>query len=284
VQDDISKNIMVALQVKLTMGEMARIHADTVTNIRAYEKYLKGLEHWWRRNKEDSIIAQQLFQEAITLDPEYITPYIFFGWACLDEVWFGMTKTPSDSIAKAEAMVQKAIAIKGDTAIANNLLSQIYLLKKDLDKAISYGEKAVEQTPNDAFTHHILGMALRNNGQYDEAISNHKKALQLNPVRPLYILNNLARAYLYSKQYDKSISTWNEAIERNPDYLFAYMGLTNAYWFAGLEDQAKQAAKHVLRINPKFTVGFWRKRSFLKDESLKEKVFDAWRKAGLPES
>jgi tetratricopeptide (TPR) repeat protein len=143
---------------------MALIYADTVNDIRAYEKYLKGLERKFRRNKEDSLIAQQLFQEAITLDPGFISPYIYLGYAYLDEVWFGMTKKPSESIAKAEEMVQKAIAINCDTAIANSLLSSIYLLKKDLDKAIAYAEKAVEQTPSDATSYFYLGMALRYNG------------------------------------------------------------------------------------------------------------------------
>jgi adenylate cyclase len=283
VQDEICKNIMVALQVKLTMGEMARIHADTATNIRAYEKYLKGLEHYFRRTKEDSLIAQQLLQEAITLDPEYITPYIRLGSVYLDEIWFGMTKTPSESIAKAEAMVQKAIDIKGDTARSYILLSHIYLLKKDLDKAIAHGEKAVEQTPSDATPHFILGMALRSNGQYEAAISSIKKALRLNPVKPLRQLNNLAWAYLGSQQQEKAISTWNETIERNPDYLFAYMGLTAAYWIAGFEDRARQAAKHVLRISPKFSVGYWEKRSAWKDKAFEEQVYGAFRKAGLPE-
>jgi adenylate cyclase len=192
-----------------------------------------------------------------------------------------MTKTPSESIAKAEAMVQKAASIRGFTDGENALLSSIHLLKKDLEKAISYAEKAVEQRPNFAYVHHILAMALRSNGQYEEAILRHKKALQLNPVRPLTYLNNLAWAYLYSKQYEKAISLWNETLEHNPDYLFAYMGLTVAYWLSGSEAQAKQAAQHVLRINPKFSVGYWEKRSYLKDEERKEQVFEAWRQAGL---
>ena len=41
VQDEICKNIMVALQIKLTEGERARLRADTV-NIKAYEKYIKA--------------------------------------------------------------------------------------------------------------------------------------------------------------------------------------------------------------------------------------------------
>jgi adenylate cyclase len=280
VQDEICKNIMVTLQVKLTVGETARLMADTVS-IKAYEKYLKALDHMWRRNMEDSLVARRLAQEAVALDPEYAAAYLEIGWTYLDEVWFGMTKTPSESIAKAEEMVQKAASIRGFGDGENALLSSVHLLKKDLDKAISYAEKAVEQKPNFAYVHHILAMALRSNAQYDEAILRQKKALQLNPVRPITYLNNLAWAYLYSKQYGKAISLWSETLERNPDYLFAYMGLTASYWFTGSKDQAQQAAQHVLRINPKFSVGYWEKRSYARDKEFAEQIFDAWRKAGL---
>jgi len=61
------------------------------------------------------------------------------------------------------------------------------------------------------------------------------------------------------------------------------MGLTAAYWIAGFEDRARQAAKHVLRISPKFSVGYWEKRSAWKDKAFEEQVYGAFRKAGLPE-
>ena len=259
---------------------MARIGADTVS-IKAYEKYLKAREHGARRTKEDVLVSRRLAQEAIALDPEYTAAYLRVGYSYLDEIWFGMTKEPSESIARAEEMVQKAISIHGITATENSLLCAVNILKKDLDKAIYYGEKAVEQSPNNAYAHSSLGTALRLNGQYDEAILRFKKALQLNPVKAIHLQNGLAWAYLYSKQYEKAISIWNKTLERNPDYLFAYMGLTLAYSWNGSEDQARQAAKNVLRINPKFSVGYWEKRSHLKDRVLAEQMFDAWRKAGL---
>jgi tetratricopeptide (TPR) repeat protein len=111
------------------------------------------------------------------LDPEYAMAYIDVGWTYLDDIWLGMTKTPSESIAKAEEMVQKAISLRGLTAGENALLSGIHLLKKDWEKAIGYDEKAVEQAPNRAGVNSMLGYALRSNGQYDEAISSYKKAL-----------------------------------------------------------------------------------------------------------
>ena len=137
---------------------------------------------------------------------------MFSGWTYLDDIWLGTTKTSSESIARAEEMAQKAISIRGITAEENGLLSGIYLMRKDLDKAIEYAEKAVELAPNYANIHNIMGIALRNNGQYEEAISSFKKALELDPVKNINRLNNLAWAYLYSKQYEKAISIWNKTL------------------------------------------------------------------------
>ncbi|MCP4628534.1 MAG: tetratricopeptide repeat protein [bacterium] len=201
----------------------------------------------------------------------------------MDEVWFRITDKPSESIAKAEAMVQKAIAIHGMTAMANSLLSMIYLEKKDIDKAIAHAENAVKQTPSSATPYFILGIALRYNGQYEESISSIKKAIRLNPSSPIVYLNNLAWAYLGSQQYEKAISTWKEAVERNPDYLFAHVGLTAAHWLNGSEAEARQSAKQVLRIYPKYTVGYGRKIVFYKVEADQERILGAMRKVGLPE-
>jgi adenylate cyclase len=56
VQDEISMNVMVALQVKLTAGKAARLAAET-TDIKAYEKFLKGVEQYQRFTGENLPVA-----------------------------------------------------------------------------------------------------------------------------------------------------------------------------------------------------------------------------------
>jgi tetratricopeptide (TPR) repeat protein len=97
-------------------------------------------------------------------------------------------------------------------------------------------------------------------------------------------LNNLAFAYAFSGQYEKAIPLWNRAVERNPDYLFAYCGLTFAYQMSGNETKAREAAAEVLRIKPNYSVerdaG---KANPFKDADLRKRFLDAQRKAGLPD-
>ena len=59
------------------------------------------------------------------------------------------------------------------------------------------------------------------------------------------------------------------------------MGLTAAHWFNGSEDRAREAARQVIRIKPEFSTDYWEKLDLLQDEELRDKLFRAWRQAGL---
>jgi adenylate cyclase len=281
LQDEITMKIMTALQVKLTVGAAADLKYHGTKNLEAYEKILMARHHFYRRTKEDVRLGQQFVKEAIDIDSEYDDAYRMMGWLYLDEVWFGMTKSPAKSIEKAEQMAQKAISLRGYQAPDYCLLSSINLLKKDFDHAVEYGEKSVELGPNYSSAHFILGMALRYAGQYREAISEFEKAIRLDPITPINRLNNLGWSYLLAEEYESAILIFNKAIKRNPDYLFAYMGLSAAYNLSGDIEKSHWAAENVLRINPKFSLDAYEKRSPIKIEEDKKRIISAMRKAGL---
>ena len=126
-------------------------------------------------------------------------------------------------------------------------------------------------------------MVLRVAGRYDESIPVFKKAIRLNPVAPINYLNNLAWSYTLTEQFEKAIPLWNRTIERNPDYLFAYSGLTCAYQLLGNEIKAREAAAEVLRIKPTFSIALVEKRTDIKNPEFRKRILEAYRKAGIPE-
>ncbi|MGD8523527.1 MAG: tetratricopeptide repeat protein [Desulfobacterales bacterium] len=281
IQDEITMEIMAALQIQLTVGLRADLKYDVTKNLEAYEKSLKARYHYYRRTIEDVRLGQQFAQEAIDIDPNYAAAYRMMGFLYLDEVWFGMTKSTAKSIERAEQMAQKAISLRGYKANDYLLLSSINILKNNFDEAIEYGEKAVELGPNNSNGYFMYGMALRFAGQYKEAISKFKKAIRLNPIKPIYLLNNLGWTYLQAKEYESTIVVFNEAIQRNPDYLFAYMGLSAAYNLSGDKKKSHWAAENVLRINPKFSLVYYEKRLPIKIAEDKNRIINAMRNAGL---
>jgi len=284
LQDEIAMKIMAQLQVKLTEADWGRFSAIKTTNLKAYVKFLKGKEHNFRRTPADVLEARKLAQEAIALDPEYGGGYVLLAHTHLDEIWFNMTKDRAKSLQTAEQLTQKAIGLSGEDSDSLRLLSMVFLLRNQYEKALIQAQKAVELAPSSAENLWWLGVVLRFAGRYDEAILYLEKAIRLNPVTPIMYLNNLAFAYAFSGQYEKAIPLWNKAIKRNPDYLFAYGGLTYAYQMSGNETKAREAAGEVLRIKPNFSVDQDAgKVNPFKDADLKNRWLEALRKAGLPD-
>jgi len=284
LQDEIALKIMAEVQVEIAEADWGRFSSIKTNNLKAYEKYLKGYGHLRKRTEADALEARRLAQEAIALDSEYGGAYILLGLTHLNDLWFNRTKDRAKSLQTAEQLAQKAIDVSGQDADTHRILSQVFLLRRQYEKAIIEAQKAVELSPNSAEDHWWLGVVLRFAGRYDEAILFLEKAIRLNPVTPINYLNNLAFAYAYSEQYEKAIPLWNRAIERNPDYLFAYCGLTYAYQMSGNETKAHEAAAEVLRIKPKFSVDQDAgKVNPFKDVDLKNRWLEALRKAGLPD-
>jgi adenylate cyclase len=170
VQDEITKKIITAMQVKLTKGEQARAVAKGTNNLEAYLKFLQANELINKINPESNALAKQLAKEAIALDPEYAWAYYALARTHTLDVWLFTTKSPKESIAKAIELVQKAIALNDTLAQAHGLLGFLYSMTKQYDKSIAQAEKAVVFNSNAAASHFILGKTLSFAGRWEESI------------------------------------------------------------------------------------------------------------------
>jgi adenylate cyclase len=278
VQDELTKNIITALQVKLTEGDLVRAAAKGTNNLEAYLKYLQAMVNMRRFNIESNALAKQLAREAIALDPEYPMPYRVLSSTHQMDVWLGTSKSPKQSITKSMELVQKAIELDPTYAEAYGHLGFTYTMMGEHDKAVAKAEQAVTLNPNSAYVHMRLGHTLRFAGRYEEAIPEYKKAIRLNPIPPTNYLFGLGLAYCWTNQYEESIKWCEKAVRQDPDSFLTRLMMTMVYSRSGREEDARSEAAEVLRINPKFSVEKWGKASTGPD---KEKFVAALRKAGL---
>jgi len=282
LQDEIAMNIMAGLQVNIAQQSLGRSSSIQTKNLKAYEKFLKGWELQYRKTEEDSLHARKIFKEAIALDPEYGAPYVMLGYTHLDDIIYWRTKDRAKSLQTADQLAQKAIELTGENDFNLRLLSVIFMLRRQYDKAIIEIQKAIEFSPNSAHAYFVYGTVLRFSGRNYEAIPIFKKAIRLNPYTPIEYLNMLAWAYFHTEQYEEAIPLWNKTIELNPDYLFAYQGLIGAYQMSGDEIKARESVAEILRIRPTYSMEMVKKFT-IKDIERKKRVLEAYRKAGIPE-
>ncbi|MBS1214558.1 MAG: guanylyl cyclase [Proteobacteria bacterium] len=286
LQDRITMEVMEALNVQFIPGITEtnlsiNLKQYRPSSLRAYEAYLKGVNLFFRRTIADAIAARKLFEEAVTLDPNFAAAYRTLGFSYLDDFWYRLTATPEKSVEMAEQAAEKFSALSPGQPPPHGLLSMIRLVRKDFAKAVWHAEKAVEQSPNDPGGYYSLALALRFAERFEEAIKAQETSFRLSPLRPLTWINNLAWAHLGSQHYDRAISLYLETIERSPDSLFAFQGLAIAYELSGDHEKARWAAENVMRIDPAFSLVREEKMALIVSGAYKQRIFDAWLSAGL---
>jgi adenylate cyclase len=281
VQDEITKKIITAMQVKLTEGEQARTVEKGTNNLEAYLKYLQANELIMRLNPQSNALGKQLAEEAIALDPEYPSAYFALGKALLLDVWLGTTKSPKASMAKSMELLQKVIVLDDTYAEAHAHLGYIYSMKRKHDKALDLGEKAVALKPNSAESHMRYGKILTFAGRYEESIPELKTAIRLNPIPPNLYLYSLGISYCWTGQYEEAVKWCEKAVRREPNSLFARLFMAMAYSFSGRDEEARVEAAEVLRIYPKFSLNKFAKKVGYKNQEDKERLISALSKAGL---
>jgi adenylate cyclase len=280
IQDDITKQIIVALHVKLTIGEDARISAKNTNSLEAYLKYLQAREFYMRMTKEDNQNSRRLVEEVISIDPEYGNAYALLGATHMLDVWLQATDSPQKSLGEAIKLQQKAIALGAN---AHHVLGFIYSMIGQHDKANADCQQALELAPNSALAHSFYGLVLNKTGRFEEAVHELEQGLRLDPFASSFSLRALAAAYCNAGRPEDAIAVSKKATQKAPDDLIARVILTEAYSLAGQQDEAQKEAAEVLRINSNFSLKSFEKSLGYKNQTDTERVIATLRKAGLPE-
>jgi adenylate cyclase len=281
IQDEITMEVLRAIEVKLTEGEQARIYQRGTDNIDAYVKALKAVAYHERFNKNDMVVARRLCEEAIALDPEYARPYRVLAYTHLLEPFYGTGTSPKKSMERALKLAKKAVSLDTSHPCGYECLSYIYAHKRQYQKAIAKAEQAIALDPNGADSHVALGYALQIAGRPEEAIASIENAIRSNPIAPSHYFRILGSAYRMVGRYEEAVAVYKKALARSPDSIITNVHLTATYSIAGRDDEARAQAKEVLRIQPKFSAERYTKRLPYKDTSEKQRLMDALHKAGL---
>jgi adenylate cyclase len=281
LQDEITLKILNSLHVKLTGGEQDRVYVKGTNNLEAYIKVLQGRDYFWRLNREGNILAKKMFEEAITLDPKFPSPYWLLGMTHVMDTWFDWGKSKEDSLSRAIELANMTISLNDLDSNAHGLLSAAYRLKGDHDKAIAEGKRAVELDPNSADAHVWLGIALNYSDRAEEAIPLFEKAIRLNPYAHTWYFLHLGNSYRILGRYDEAIATYQKAIQLSPKNLIAHLGLTYTYSLSGRNKEASVHATEILRISPDFSLDRFAEKIPFKNKDEKELYINTMRKAGM---
>jgi tetratricopeptide (TPR) repeat protein len=126
-----------------------------------------------------------------------------------------------------------------------------------------------------------LGHFLVYAGRPEKTVSLVKEAMRLNPHYPATYLLTLGNGYFSTGQYQEAMAAYKEVTIHNPNLLTAHAGLAMTYGELNREEEAREEAAEVMRLNPQFSLEVVKQIYPFKDPAMLEHVLAVLRKAGL---
>ncbi len=284
LQDDITMKILKAIQVKLTEGEWAFRAEKYFKGKQGRDCYLKMTEirnYLRASNIEDTRVGRRITEEMVEMCPENPMSYVMLGYVNLTEYFLGIGKSPRESIEKGIELAQKVVAMDDSLYSPHILLAAFYSVRREYEKSIAEGERAMALDPGGAETNLAYGSSLNYGGRPEEAIPVLKKALRLDPLGSPGTFLQLGHAYRLTGRYEQAVSEYKKVLQRAPNHFFAHLSMAATYSMMAREQEARAEAAEVLRLNPKFSVDSFAKMLTYKDQSETDEIANALRKAGL---
>lgn len=251
LESEISRAVVNLLQDRFVEAGELRALSKT-DSIDAYVMYLKGREEYRKQTTESMKEARKLFEQAITLDPEYASAYVALAntIAMLSdgETFFGVLKSDI-SATLAEQNLEKAIVREPDIAEIYAVMGMVSYLRKSFDESLAAFDKSLVLNPSLAITYMWKSQSLLQLQRFDEAIEVQQKAKELDP---LFVTNsyNLGALLVWQGRYDSAENIFLQLKEDHPNSIFPYQGLAGLYFDQGNFVASIENIQKAIAISP----------------------------------
>ena len=245
IQSEVAQSVVRSLAVELLPGAAEPQVKIASTNPAAYEDYLKGRYHWNKFSDEAARKGMQYFEDSIRKDPDYAPSYAGLA-LCYVELVFLSAASGKQALPKAKEAALKAMRIDDRLAEANGSLAVCSLFHEwNWVAAEEQFKRALGLNPSQALVRHEYSLYLIAMGRLEEAIAEEKQALAFDPLSLLFN-TALGRLLYFIRQYDQAIEQCWKSLELDSSFGFAYGILGLAYSQKGRFEEAVSALQKAI--------------------------------------
>src|ERR1700730_7864875 len=220
VQDEITTKMSAALAPEIYRAEASAPARSSTTDLTAWDRFLKGLSHYYQPTKTDYEASIDLFREAISLDPALSIARAYLATILTQGVHFGWIKSTSELWSEALSLSESSVRLDPRSSFAFSILSYVHAMEGNYEAARDAGNKAIELNPYDMGARGVLGISHLVVGEHRQAIELFSAAVQRGNSDPRYQWAALnAFSHYLLRQYDASLSWAREALYLNPNHL-----------------------------------------------------------------
>ncbi len=216
IQAELSRSIIDAMHAKMTSAEGRRVDQAPTDNLEAYRLAVVGRQELNRQTEEGFRKAEEYFQMAIEIDPDFAVAWAGLGDAIWSPYVYGYDRDES-RIDRAEKHILHAIELDPESAEAHASMYGPFYGRQEGPEALEQLLRALELNPNYANAHSWLAYQSAIQGHPGQAIESGKRGVALDPLSGEGA-GNLAIAYLTTGQYDLALTESRRLEEIMPSW------------------------------------------------------------------
>ena len=256
MQDEITTKLSAALAPEIFRAEAsAPTRSSSSTDLTAWDRFLRGLSHYYRHTKADFETAIALFREAIALDPTLAIAHAYLATVMVQGVQYGWIRSTRGLWTEAMSLAESSVRLDPRSSFGFAILSYLHSMEGHYEAAMAAANSAVKLNPYDMGARGVLGICHMVIGEHRQAIELFSAAVQRGTSDPRYKWGALnAFSHFLLGQYDASLSWAREALYLNPNHLQVLALRAAALAQSGRTDEAAKAAEALLGNFPDLTV------------------------------
>lgn len=283
LQDDISREVVSALQVELTDGEQALLASRGTDNIEAWKLTFEGQAAVLEHRQDRAHQGRRLLEQAIALDENYALAWSALATAhwkeSLNETW---SRSREESAQLAFEACDRALQIDPNHANAMAIRGLMLNSQRRFDEALESARHAIQHARGEAHTLALASLVLRSYGETEASILHMQKAMRLCPLYPAWYAYSNAICYWMTRDYEPALACIEEAIRIDPELSLNFLVLAMIRAETDQLALAKDAVKRLLEIDPDFRLDVFSDGSPFRDAAVEARRQRAMLNAGLP--
>ncbi|TMJ37571.1 MAG: adenylate/guanylate cyclase domain-containing protein [Alphaproteobacteria bacterium] len=286
LQDRITASVVGAIAPTLLKAEIERARRKPVENLDAYDLYLRALPHVYAMRPDENLLALDLLNKAIDLEPTYAPALAHAAWCLEQRITRAWPPATANDIETAIALARRAAAAGGDDAIALVVAGFVLVMvARDYRDGLDAVRRGLERNPGSGFVNFLAGTALVFGGDPEDAMALMERAMALGPLDPSFYMYLMVAglAHLFSGRPAQAVELAGRSAALYPDWDSVYWGQIPAYVQLDRLPEARAALPKFLSLAPGITVSGLRRLLPIRNQASLEMVLDGLRKAGLPE-
>ena len=283
MRDSIRTSILASLEIQIPLHEASRARLATPDNLDAWSAYHLGLQHMYRFNRRDNVLAAQLFGRAVEQDAGFARAHAGLSFVHFQTAFLRQADDITDSIRRARDCAQAGVDLDPLDPFVNSTMGRTYWLEGDLDRALFWLERATSLSPNYAQGIYARAWTELMADVTPSARQHVDLAMQLSPLDPLnYAMLSLRGLTHMAAGDDEAGAEWAERGARAPGaHVLIAMIAAAAQALAGNEEHSRYWVDDVRRRSATVT----RKEFFsaipMRSTELRKRVSAALERLGF---